>query len=220
MWRIRLDASPSSLDIARRTLSQDEHARAARFRVDEARDAYVASHVALRSILAAYVRREPADLVFELGEHGKPRLADARAEPALRFNLTHSADLALCIVGTDGAVGIDVERVASVRNLDRLAERHFSESELAEWTDLSSEDRQAGFYRVWTRKEALLKAAGLGLSRPLERVDSIGGRLDGARYWLRDIAVGEGFRGAVACERVPTAVRCYIWEGGVPTDGS
>lgn len=191
-------------------LDADERARAERFRVEAPRRRYVAARGALRHLLASYVRRPPETVGFAYGPAGKPRIEPASG---IRFNLTHSRDVALCAVFEEGDVGIDIEAVRPVRALDRLVERHFSPAEREQWAALPDADRLAGFYRIWTRKEAVLKTAGVGLTRPLERVDSASGTLDGTTYWLDDLALDDGFRGAVAATRAPERIRAWSFSG-------
>ena len=196
-------------------LSPEEKERAARGRPGWRRR-FLRTRTALRQILAGYCDTVPDEVALRCDERGKPALADSqngteagRAAP-LAFNLSHSRDLALCIVGEMGEVGVDVERVRADRPLDRLARRYFSPEEV----DFCRRDPgTTGFFRIWTRKEALLKAAGAGLSRPLAQVDTLRGFLDGKRYWLASFVPREGFAAAVACERAPASLRMWSWEG-------
>lgn len=205
VWILDLAALADDPGLAE-VLDADERARAERFRVEAPRRRYVAARGAVRHLLGAYVGRQPETLGFAYGPAGKPRV-DPAAE--IGFNLTHSRDVALCAVFGEGDVGIDVEAVRPVRALDRVVERHFSPAERDLWTALPEAERLRGFYRIWTRKEAVLKTAGVGLTRPLERVDSTIGTLDGTTYWLDDLALDEGFRGAVAATRPPGRIRTW-----------
>ena len=209
LWRIDLARlKDSSLEIE--LLSVDEVDRANRLRSDEDRWRFETSRVTLRKILGAYLERAPTELVFEYGETGKPTL---KAHPqdgestSLSFNVSHSGQVALCAVAGKGAVGGDVEQIRELRATDRIARRHFSPEELEEWLVLDASDRLTEFYGVWTRKEALIKASGLGLSWPLKRVDSIRGIIEQKSFWVNDVNLGRKFTGAVACETAPSEVR-------------
>lgn len=217
----------------RRLLSPEETARAARLRSAALQRRFVVSRARLREILGSYLELEGADLVFAYGPNGKPRLGDgtrthdstglvAQIAP-LAFNLTHSRDLALCAVSELGEVGVDLEGVRPLKDAARLAQRHFSPEEFRRWAALESSGRLDGFYRVWTRKEALLKAAGVGLSRPLERVDSDRGTVDDGSFWLADLDLDEletrgPLRAAVACEREPSEIHRWTWGGDTPEE--
>lgn len=143
-------------------LSDEERARCERFRREEDALVHAATRVFLRGTLAAYVGREPADLVFEETELGKPRLRDP-SPLDVRFNLSHSGDWVLLAVTRGREIGADVERVLGTEDLSRLAERVLSAEERAAFDALGSWERTEAFFRAWTRKEAVLKALGQGL---------------------------------------------------------
>lgn len=160
------------LDVDERTqatlagwLSPDEQQRAARYRPESVRRRFVVARATLRSVLGAALARPPATLRFVAGPHGKPALAGE--PPPLRFNLSHSGELALVALGLDRELGVDVERRR--RHLDHLsiARRFFAPDEVAALAALPQAQQEAAFYRCWTRKEALLKALGAGLTLPL-----------------------------------------------------
>jgi len=221
VWLIELDRPDAEIGFER-ILGAEELERAARLRSEKARARFRGSHVAVRRILAGYMGCGPRDLRFEHGATGKPSLSggdETTSRPS--FNLSHSGDVALCAASACGEVGVDVEEVRTLRDVERLAARHFSRDELTGWQTLGPEERLPGFYRTWTRKEALLKAAGLGLSRPLQRVDTRRGILDAVSYWVRDLTLSASFRAAIACAGRPDGVQCLRWENSLaPTGGS
>ena len=214
MWRIDLSARPGSGD--RALLSPDERARAERLVSAKARARFLGARSALRRLLSGYLRIPPDEVALEYGKHGKPRLAaraDDGAGDALPFffNLSHSGGLALCAVGQCGEVGVDIERIRSLSYPGALARNHLSPGERCLRSDWEAAAARPEFFRMWARKEAILKAAGLGLSRPLGRVDTIRGEFDGRAWWLMDIFPAEGFTGAVACAGEPDTVRQWSW---------
>ena len=215
MWRIDLSARGGSG--GRALLSPDERARAERLVNAKARARFRSARIALRRLLSEYLRVPPGELALEYGEHGKPRLVSARADDGAGgalpffFNLSHSGGLALCAVGQSGEIGVDIERIRPLSYPGPLARDHLSPEEWRLRSDWEAAAARPEFFRIWARKEAILKAAGLGLSRPLSRVDTIRGELDGRSWWLMDLSPGEGFRGAVACSRAPESVRQWSW---------
>lgn len=215
LWRIDL-TTPTEEGGASTPLSSDERERAAKFRSAPARERFERSRIALRRILSAYVGVAPAALAFEYGEAGKPRLrtGGSNPDPQLSFNISHSGDLALCAVAETGEVGVDIESLRPLSDVARLARRHFSPAELQSLPTSTTDETLSGFFRIWTRKEAMLKAAGFGLSRPLERVDTLDGTLDGVAYWLLDLRPGEGYAAAVACAHAPADVQQRSWKTG------
>ena len=170
----------------------------------------MAAHVWLREVLGGYVGMSPEAVSFDPTE-GKPRLAPQRGHEGVRFNLSHSAGRAACAVSNDRDVGIDLERVRPVQDLDDLIRRICTDRERAR-LGASAEDRLAGFFQIWTLKEAVVKAAGLGLGIAPELVDtSVCGDSGGVvrlttdqgaeTHWtVRALRVPEGWMAAVAAE--------------------
>ncbi len=188
----------------RQHLDEEEQLRAARFLRPRDRLHFEAARGRMREILAGYLDRRPTDLRFQTGPHGKPFL---HAAPA--FNLSHSDGWAALAVGGTEPLGVDIERFRPVER--DLAKRFFSPAENAELATLSKADRPAGFFRCWTRKEALVKALGTGLTVELDAFDvslSPGApaemkamRLPGARagdWSLTHLHLADDFVGALA----------------------
>jgi len=150
-------------------LSPAERARAGRFVFERDRRTFILSHGALRQILGWFTGQDPASLRFREGPRGKPYLIDGAA--GLDFNLSHCDGA--CLVGvTRGAqIGVDVERLREVDDMQQLARQCFSASERRELDALPVPLRYEGFFNGWTRKEAFIKAIGDGLSYPLDRFD-------------------------------------------------
>ena len=161
------------------SLSADERERAARLTRPER---WISARVALRTVLGERLGVAPSEIVFALGEHGKPELPGSE----LRFNLAHSGDRAVIAVA-DVEVGIDVERVA---RSSRAVERTLTDGERA----ALGPDRHVELLRVWCRKEALAKAMGGGQGWAPETFDT--SRPDG--FALVDLELGEGYVGALA----------------------
>jgi 4'-phosphopantetheinyl transferase len=137
-------------------LSEDERARAARFRFEEDRIRWVRARSSLRLILSKYAGGDPVSLVFRYGKHGKPALMPATG---IEFNLSHSGDWASVAVTRSIPVGVDIERMRENVDMAALLRR------LGE-TDLPSSP--ADLYHKWTRREAKTKAAGSALFDPPE----------------------------------------------------
>jgi 4'-phosphopantetheinyl transferase len=116
---------------------------------------------ALREVLAVYLGEDPARIALEAGEHGKPRLA---GPGRLRFNHSHSGEIALVAVSGELEVGVDVEEVRPGRNVVGLAERAFAPAMAAAVREAPAAERDLLFHRRWTAHEARLKCLGVGLS--------------------------------------------------------
>jgi 4'-phosphopantetheinyl transferase len=167
VWRIRVDLPVAIVNKLASTLSADEVRRADRFHFPADRQRYIAAHGGLRDILARYLGCESNGLRFSANDHGKPVLLSQ----ILEFNLSHSGDFALVAITQNRKIGIDVERIRSGMEFERIARRFFSPSEVSEWMALPPAQRQIAFFNCWARKEAYMKAHGLGLSLPLDSFD-------------------------------------------------
>ncbi len=206
VWDLRCEGAPTPA--AEASLSGDERDRAARFRYARDRHAFVTARSGLRRLLGELLSESPADLVFEYGPQGKPSL---RGRP-LEFSVSHAADRVLIAVARGRRVGVDVEAMGRRVSEREISARFFSRREVEALEDLLPEDRVAGFYRCWTRKEAFLKADGRGLSLPLadfavsveaHRAELLWTAWDPhevARWTLRSLDVGPGFAAALAVE--------------------
>ena len=149
-------------------LSKTEMARADRQIFPANRQRFITSHVFLRRVLARYTRISPAEIEFDYGTHGKPELANTMRSPGLHFNLSHCDRLAILAVTSKSTVGADVETVRPLPDYKEIAERFFRQREYASLMALSAIERPKAFFRCWTRKEAVMKAVGMGLSMPLD----------------------------------------------------
>ena len=163
IWTLDVDADERARLSAH--LSDDETARAARFVFEHDRNRFIAARGRMREILARAVKRPPSDLKFSYSAHGKPSLG---SNP-LRFNLSHSNAIAALVATRDYEIGVDVEHVRPLK--EDVAGRFFSPRENAVLRALPEREQLGGFYRCWTRKEAIVKAIGEGLSHPLDSFD-------------------------------------------------
>ena len=163
---VALDGEPSGDE--RALLDDDERRRAARFVRQGDAHRFTKAHAALRLLLARCLRAKPADVRYE-PVPGKPRLIGASGP--LEFNLSHSGALALIAVARERPVGVDVELVRELADLEAIAEGHFAPAEVQALRALPPEQRLTGFFRCWTGKEAVIKATGEGLARPLGSFD-------------------------------------------------
>jgi len=152
-------------------LPADERQRSARFRVASARHRFVLARTLLRRRLGDALNVDPTALVFANGERGKPHMVIPDLARPPHFNLSHSGDVVVLAVAPT-EVGVDVESMREVANAERLARRFFSpaEHEIVHGVDVTERDR--AFLRIWTQKEAYLKATGLGVGMPLREVET------------------------------------------------
>lgn len=167
VWCGQLTLAPENRQALEAMLSDGERQKARSFQREMMRDRYIAVRGLLRQTLASYLHVEPASLQFVLGEHGKPSLADA----ALHFNLSHSADTLLIAVADFTDIGVDIEIIRARGSLGSLARRCFSQREFQAWCLLAPDQQEINFYRLWTKKEAFVKAVGRGIALGLDRCE-------------------------------------------------
>lgn len=220
VFRIVLDPGADSVRSAESHLPEEEIARASRFRFDRDRGRYIMAHASLRMILARIVHSQPQQLKIATTEFGKPFLPGFDIE----FNLSHSGNIALVAVSRRRRVGVDVERIREGMEVARLARRFFSPVESSELLALPAERRLPSFFECWTRKEAYIKAQGLGFSLPLNSFD-VSFLLDepagiratrpdpheAARWMLVPLNVGTGYAAALAVEGTGLEFSCWDW---------
>lgn len=209
LWRIDLERER---DLG--SLSPDERETAARFAEPAAGRHRATARAALRILLGGYQGADPAALRIDVGPHGKPFLAEPPPlSDGLEFNLSHSGSDALVAVARM-TVGVDLERTVRRTPVDerRLANRFFTPAEVAAWQ--AGRKTDAAFFRLWTRKEAVLKAHGGGLGAGLNRFAVAAAwpptgeaysvlwppavDWEGTRYFLYDLDIGPGLHAALA----------------------
>ncbi len=171
VWAAWLDLDGAALSRFRSTLTDQERERADRFAIERDRARFVAARGFLRTILASCIGTEPQRVELSYSSRGKPSLAGDCARSGLQFNLAHSGNLAVFAVAPHRIVGVDVEQVRPVPDLAELAERFFSAHECAAIRNLAGQEQALTFFRIWTRKEAWLKATGEGITGPLKAVE-------------------------------------------------
>jgi len=184
VWSARLDSEkwPGADG-----LPAEERERAARLHRPLARRHWVAARWALRNVLGRYLDEDPAAIELRLAEGGKPMLA--APSPSLRFNLSHSGGQALVAVAWEREVGVDIERIATRRNLVALAHRALEPAEARAIEGMPEGDRLAAFHAAWARREAVAKCLGTGLrTTPVEGVETT----------VSDLDADPGFAAAVA----------------------
>ncbi|MCC5858720.1 MAG: 4'-phosphopantetheinyl transferase superfamily protein [Ectothiorhodospiraceae bacterium] len=160
----RLDAPWAAPLPAEAYLTGAERRRVDRLRFPHLRRRAARSRALLRLLLGAVRGESPHAVPIALGEQGKPRCPGGPA-----FNLSHADEDWLLALTPDGRLGVDLERVRPLDDLDAVAGMNFSQRELEALTRVPEASRLRAFYRCWTRKEALVKAMGGGLSLPLQQ---------------------------------------------------
>lgn len=223
VWRVPVDTSAADLASLQAVLSAEELAKAQRFVFERDRTCSIVAHSILRILAGRYVQTSPSLLRFTLNKYGKPAL-ESPGLP-LQFNLSHSANLVLCAFAWRRNLGVDVEYMRANIDYDELARYCFSPFEQEILGGLSSDAKHQAFYNCWTRKEAYIKARGMGLSLPLDIFDVsllpgdeaalLHSREDPGevqRWLMRRLLPGDGYAGALAVEGTDWELRCWQWQ--------
>ncbi|WP_164101354.1 4'-phosphopantetheinyl transferase family protein [Candidatus Laterigemmans baculatus] len=217
VWVITLDLDQPGepLDAFAQVLSAEERKRAERLIRDRDRRRFIVGRGMLRRTLGVALEKDPGRIAFTYAAQGKPTVEDRMGTGrSLQFNLAHSDRLAMLALTVDDPVGIDIERVRPVKLRDGIVRKHFSPVERETFQRLPEDVRQEAFFRVWTRKEAIVKAIGTGLTLSLTSFDvSLEARpasalvamrhpdYAGEPWSLRALDAPEGFCAALAVAR-------------------
>jgi 4'-phosphopantetheinyl transferase len=224
IWRAALDLAPPHVEDLRKILSEDEVNRADRFVFERDRTHFIVARGLLRLIIGRYLQLEPRQLRFSYSRYGKPALIRPADVDILSFNLSHAHGLALYACARGRELGVDIEYIRPIPDVERIAERFFSPRERATLQALPQEGRLEAFFTCWTRKEAYIKARGEGLSLPLDQFDVslapgepaalVGVRADAAealRWSLQALHPGPGYVAALAATGQDWRVVCWRW---------
>jgi 4'-phosphopantetheinyl transferase len=208
IWQAALDQSAALVTQLEQLLSDDERARAARFRFERDRRRFIVARGMLRSLLARYTNCSAAHIDFSYSTRGKPALRPEH-EPHLYFNLAHSAEMALYAFTLEHEVGVDIEQQHPLTDVHQIAEHYFSPRERAILATQVGDELYRTFFTYWTRKEAYLKGSGEGLALlttqldvvvPQGQVVRLAGSNGEADWYIYDLTVAAGYRGALALQ--------------------
>lgn len=166
LFVLDLSMPPTHEDVD--SLDRPERDRAERLFRDVDQDRFIVRHALLRTLLAADLDCDPADIVFATGACGQPRVAEPATD--IEFSLSSSHRIGLLALGT-GPLGVDVEHIRPDLVSAGAAEQFLTAEELTHWSTLRPAEQVDAFFVAWTRKEAAAKACGLGLGgySPRER---------------------------------------------------
>lgn len=222
VWRACLERDPATVERLLEIIEPGERERAYRFHFRRDRERFVVARAALRQILAGYLRGTPEQVRFTYSPYGKPGLEGASCD--LKFNVSHSNEVALYAFAHGCEVGLDVEFVREDFAVMEIANQFFSEREVAALRLLPPDTRTMAFFNCWTRKEAYIKARGEGLSHPLDRfavslapgdaaaiLSTEDDPLEVSRWWMHELRPGPGYAAALALRGGARCVRLWEW---------
>ena len=151
-------------------LTTEEKTKLDRFRFESDRRNYLITRALIRTTLSRYTDVSPTDWHFTFNKHGRPEINEPKHARCLKFNLSHTKHLIVCIISQDKDVGVDVENCSRDNNLLKIADRYFSSTEIHELRQLSAKEQRERFFLYWTLKESYAKAKGIGLTMPLKYI--------------------------------------------------
>ena len=170
LWQYPISDPPDARHLAHAStlLSNAEKKRCAEFHFEKHRAEYLLSHAMVRLALSEYAPVRPEEWQFLTGEKGKPEIAGPELDTPLWFNLSHTGGLVVCVAGRVRQLGVDVENMSRKTSHQELARRFFALAEYEYLRTLPPNLQREAFFRIWTLKEAYIKADGRGLSIPLD----------------------------------------------------
>jgi 4'-phosphopantetheinyl transferase len=226
VWRVSLDVTTVEFESLVGFLSVDELARAGRFHFERDQRRFIVARGILRKILGNYLGENPVDIRFEYTSYGKPALAPGAGSNNFCFNLSHSDTCALYAITHGKKIGIDIERIRDDVAHGQIAQKFFSQGEIRLLEKTNKNKQSELFFKYWTRKEAILKARGEGISFSMERCDvsSISGNVlspislqennnESANLYVQDLFPGNNYVAAIAVEGCDCNLSC--WEYAV-----
>ncbi len=169
LWRANQDLSSHTIDRYHQILSLDEQKRARRYHFERDRIRFVFRRGLLRKILGIYTNTAPGEFVFNCAKYGKPELDAGAGMERIHFNSSSSNGLVLLAFSRGLELGVDVERVREIPEMEEISRRFFTQAESRALSVFPAAERRPAFFSAWTCKEAFLKATGDGLSYPLDK---------------------------------------------------
>ena len=222
VWRASMEQPEATIQNLRQILAADELVKAGRFHFEKDRKSFIVAHGLLRTLLGCYLHMHADRVRFCVNNYGKPSLDPSVHEQPLSFNMSHSHKLALYAFTFQRQVGIDVEYMRAEVDFEGVARHSFSPVEQGVLHTLPIEARKQVFYNCWTRKEAYIKARGMGLSLPLDLFDVsmrsgepaalLTSREDAretGRWRFEELMPGDGYAGALVVEGDGWQLHCY-----------
>lgn len=204
LWLVDVEACTHMVATYRSFLSKKELIRAQDYRRDQTRQTFILVRGLLRSLLGYYLDYNPKNFTFNYNKFGKPHLKE------LSFNLSHTNRYAIYAFALQGKIGVDIEHLRAILDFDNVAASFMSEAEIERLFELPPAIQPQAFFNIWTRKEAIIKAIGQGLSFPLKSIDvdfspDLPARLLtkdlSQKLWLQAIRVPAGWTATIAFDQ-------------------
>lgn len=224
IWRVCLDQSESTIEVLTRILSDEEKKRAVGFLFTNDRKRFIACRAILKLILGRYLKLDPNQVYFSYSSKEKPLISKSINTQNLQFNLSHSDTLALYAFTLCHEIGIDVEKIINIPEIDQIVMRFFSAGEYRIYRALTERKKKELFFKYWTRKEAFAKAIGEGLTIPLEKLDVSnvtnktvktfvfeGFPQNSSQWHIHDLDIDSGYKAAFVKKKPFSKLMSFQW---------
>jgi 4'-phosphopantetheinyl transferase len=221
VWKFNPNHLLTYSDGLQNFLSDTEKIRMDRLVDINSRQEFIICRGVLRFLLSQFTHLKPAEVQLSDDKHGKPELLlEMHAHPVF-FNISHTEKLCLMAFSCENEVGVDVELVQPIKELDSMAKIYFSQKEFAIWRTKDEAEKTALFHEYWCAKEAILKAAGCGLTIHPGQVNTLdafsglpvkGKQEDGCFFEFKDcrlkqLPLGRKYKGCLAVFGGPPRVQ-------------
>jgi len=171
LWKVDLNREDNNIFMHAQNLTKEENARAEKYISGKKSREFIITRSTLRNILGHLLKTNSQKFEFTYTKHGMPMLSPTTGYAEINFNVSHSYDIALIAITINQPVGIDIEKIRTDIDFEKLAARFFSEREYAEIMKYDGQKRLHSFFATWTRKEAIVKAVGTGIASGLKSFD-------------------------------------------------
>jgi len=221
IWNIKY-RDDENLEEYKSVLSENELERAGKFRYDKHRNIFIKTRGLQRILIAKYLQDKPNDIHIEFGPHGKPF---CKNKSQLTFNASHAGAVILLAFTLKNELGIDVELIKKEVEVESISKHFFSENEIVKLISLDKSLRHEAFFTCWSRKEALIKAIGDGLSFPLDQfevsfaadepvslLETKWDETEKNQWTILDIPLENDYKGALAVKAKGQSIEYFDWE--------
>jgi 4'-phosphopantetheinyl transferase len=205
-WCASLDAPPETSARLYATLTPDERTRSARFRFERDQQRFIVARGVLRDLLGRYLQTQPSHLRFAYNAFGKPDLSPEFGH-RLKFNLSHSAGLALIAIATASNVGVDLEYIRAQSEYADIARRFFSTAEADYLIALPSHRYAEAFFSCWTSVPLTTHPMGTPVDLYVASKDDV----PATRWSLYTLRPAPGYAGALAIDGTGWRLRQWQW---------
>lgn len=221
IWFCSLQQPLETVQQLAAALSTDEKERSQRLHFHEHRNYYIAGRGILRCLIAYYTGMAPEQVCFDYTSNGKPFLMNPTGGNQLNFNLSHSGQLVVYVFTLNRRVGVDIEQLRFISEIEQIAVSNFSREEYLELLEVVESAQLKAFFNCWTRKEAFIKAIGDGISFPLDQftvslkpgepaqiLNVHGSKKEAASWSMFELPLVDDYAAALAVEGIDCKISC------------